>query len=68
VLKVVADVPTIRELHFYCTHLDHLNEEWRMKQVMAMMSRDDAAHVLAGSLNSLDTADYMQERWENMLL
>jgi endonuclease/exonuclease/phosphatase family metal-dependent hydrolase len=66
VLKVVVDVPTIGELHFHCTHLDHLNEEWRMKQVMAMMSRDDAPHVLAGSLNSLDTTDYLQERWEDI--
>lgn len=67
VLKVVVDVPTTGELNFYCTHLDHLNEDWRMKQVMAMMSRDDAVHVLAGSLNSLDTADYSQERWEDIV-
>lgn len=67
VLKVVVDVPTIGDLHFHCTHLDHLNEGWRMKQVMAMMSRDDAAHILAGSLNSLDTTDYSQERWEDIV-
>ncbi|KAH9296825.1 hypothetical protein KI387_028507 [Taxus chinensis] len=63
VLKVVVDVPLVGELHFHCTQLDHLDEGWRMKQVTTMMSGEDTPHILIGGLNSLDTTDYSEERW-----
>eukprot|EP01018_Ginkgo_biloba_P039696 Gb_07911 [translate_table: standard] len=67
VLKVVVDVPSSGELHFHCTHLDHLDEDWRMKQIKAMMDMNNAPHILIGGLNSLDTMDYSQERWEDIV-
>ncbi|XP_057870584.1 uncharacterized protein LOC131077163 isoform X2 [Cryptomeria japonica] len=67
VLKVVVDVPLVGELHIHCTQLDHLDEGWRMKQVTAMVSGEDTPHILIGGLNSLDTNDYSEERWEDIV-
>lgn len=69
VLKVVIDVPIVGELHLHCTQLDHLDEGWRMKQVMSLMSgdKDDTPHILIGGLNSLDTTDYSEERWKDIV-
>ncbi|CAI0395392.1 unnamed protein product [Linum tenue] len=33
VLKATINVPNVGEVNFHCTHLDHLDEQWRMKQV-----------------------------------
>ncbi|XP_059295587.1 uncharacterized protein LOC132048922 [Lycium ferocissimum] len=64
VLKATIDVPRVGELNFYCTHLDHLDENWRMKQINAIIqSSDNKPHILAGGLNSLDETDYSPERW-----
>lgn len=67
VLKVTVDVPQAGELNFHCTHLDHLDENWRMKQINAIIQSDDAPHVLAGGLNSLDETDYSVERWMDIV-
>ncbi|KAL3517524.1 hypothetical protein ACH5RR_020113 [Cinchona calisaya] len=63
VLKATIDVPNIGEFNFYCTHLDHLDENWRMKQIDAIIQSTDAPHILAGGLNSLEETDYSPERW-----
>lgn len=63
VLKATIDVPRVGELNFYCTHLDHLDENWRMKQINAIIQSSDKPHILAGGLNSLDETDYSTERW-----
>ncbi|TKY62493.1 Endonuclease/exonuclease/phosphatase protein [Spatholobus suberectus] len=67
VLKATIDVPQEGELHFYCTHLDHLDENWRMKQINAIIQSNDEPHILAGGLNSLDESDYSQERWTDIV-
>ncbi|XP_027116165.1 uncharacterized protein [Coffea arabica] len=67
VLKATIDVPHIGELNFYCTHLDHLDENWRMKQINAIIQSTDAPHILAGGLNSLDESDYSPERWTDIV-
>ncbi|RDX60541.1 hypothetical protein CR513_61306, partial [Mucuna pruriens] len=67
VLKATIDVPQEGELHFYCTHLDHLDEKWRMKQINAIIQSNDEPHILAGGLNSLDESDYSQERWTDIV-
>jgi len=67
VLKATIDVPQVGELNFYCTHLDHLDENWRMKQVNAIIQSSDEPHILAGGLNSLDESDYSQERWTDIV-
>ncbi|KAK7336710.1 hypothetical protein VNO77_17256 [Canavalia gladiata] len=67
VLKATIDVPQAGELNFYCTHLDHLDENWRMKQINAMIQSNDEPHILAGGLNSLDESDYSQERWTDIV-
>ncbi|KAK7392384.1 hypothetical protein VNO78_20821 [Psophocarpus tetragonolobus] len=67
VLKATIDVPQTGELNFYCTHLDHLDENWRMKQVNAIIQSSDEPHILAGGLNSLDESDYSQERWTDIV-
>ncbi|KAF3783811.1 hypothetical protein EJ110_NYTH28966 [Nymphaea thermarum] len=67
VLKVVVDIPSTGEINFHCTHLDHLDENWRMKQVKATVEADDSPHLLAGCLNSLDETDYSEERWTDMV-
>ncbi|CAN1765675.1 hypothetical protein LINPERHAP1_LOCUS9701 [Linum perenne] len=63
VLKATINVPNIGEVNFHCTHLDHLDEKWRMKQVNAIIQSSEAPHLLAGGLNSLDETDYSEERW-----
>ncbi|CAI0466548.1 unnamed protein product [Linum tenue] len=35
VLKATIEVPWAGEVDVYCTQLDHLNENWRMKQINA---------------------------------
>ena len=67
VLKVTIDVPRTGELNFYCTQLDHLDEEWRMKQINAIIKSSDQPHVLAGGINSLSGSDYSFERWNNIV-
>ncbi|XP_058770229.1 uncharacterized protein LOC131643893 [Vicia villosa] len=67
VLKATIDVPEAGELNFYCTHLDHLDENWRMKQINAIIQTNDEPHILAGGLNSLEESDYSQERWTDIV-
>jgi len=67
VLKATIDVPEAGELNFYCTHLDHLDENWRMKQINAIIQSNNEPHILAGGLNSLDESDYSQERWTDIV-
>lgn len=67
VLKATIDVPQVGELNFYCTHLDHLDENWRMKQINAIIQSSDNPHILAGGLNSLDETDYSPERWTEIV-
>lgn len=69
VLKATIDVPEVGEVSFHCTHLDHLDENWRMKQINAIIksSDDNEPHILAGGLNSLDESDYSEERWTDIV-
>lgn len=66
-LKATIDVPRIGELNFCCTQLDHLDENWRMKQINAIIQSNDNPHILAGGLNSLDASDYSIERWTDIV-
>ncbi|WOL03196.1 hypothetical protein Cni_G11916 [Canna indica] len=63
VLKATVEVPRAGEVNFHCTHLDHLDENWRMKQINSILRSSDGPHILAGGLNSLDETDYSAERW-----
>ncbi|KAK3415687.1 hypothetical protein EUGRSUZ_H01575 [Eucalyptus grandis] len=67
VLKATIEVPHVGEVNFQCTHLDHLDENWRMKQVGAIIQSSDSPHILAGGLNSLDETNYSQERWTDIV-
>ncbi|KAK3415702.1 hypothetical protein EUGRSUZ_H01558 [Eucalyptus grandis] len=67
VLKATIEVPHVGEVNFQRTHLDHLDENWRMKQVGAIIHSSDSPHILAGGLNSLDDTDYSQERWTDIV-
>ncbi|KAJ8766398.1 hypothetical protein K2173_022457 [Erythroxylum novogranatense] len=67
VLKATICIPWAGELEFYCTQLDHLNENWRMKQINAMIQSNNSPHLLAGGLNSLDASDYSSERWMDIV-
>lgn len=68
VLKATIDIPWMGELNFYCTQLDHLDENWRMKQIDAIIqSSNHQPHILAGGINSLDCSDYSAERWMNIV-
>ncbi|KAG4956177.1 hypothetical protein AAZX31_15G095800 [Glycine max] len=66
VLKATVDVPWAGEINFHSTQLDHLDENWRMKQVHAIIRSNDPPHILAGGLNSLYGADYSSERWTDI--
>ncbi|KAI3756105.1 hypothetical protein L1987_55918 [Smallanthus sonchifolius] len=67
VLKATIDVPRTGELNFYCTQLDHLDEDWRMKQVHSIIKSSDQPHVLAGGINSLCGSDYSFDRWTTIV-
>lgn len=67
VLRATIEVPRAGEVSFHCTHLDHLDESWRMKQVNAMLRSVDGPHILAGGLNALDGTDYSAERWADIV-
>ncbi|KAG2693573.1 hypothetical protein I3760_08G102800 [Carya illinoinensis] len=67
VLKATIDVPHMGEVNFSCTLLDHLDENWRMKQINAIIQASDEPHILAGGLNSLDVTDYSPERWTDIV-
>ncbi|XP_059434169.1 uncharacterized protein LOC132167272 isoform X2 [Corylus avellana] len=66
-LKVTIEVPWTGEVDFYCTQLDHLDENWRIKQMNAIIQSTDRPHILAGGLNSLDVSDYSSERWTDIV-
>ncbi|XP_022760028.1 uncharacterized protein LOC111306421 [Durio zibethinus] len=67
VLKATIEVPQTGEVNFHCTHLDHLDENWRMKQINAIIQSNDGPHILAGGLNSLEETDYSTERWTDII-
>ncbi|XP_062186566.1 uncharacterized protein LOC133890135 [Phragmites australis] len=67
VLRATIEVPEAGEINFHCTHLDHLDEGWRMKQVDAILRSSDGPHILAGGLNALDGTDYSPERWADIV-
>lgn len=68
VLKATIEVPEVGEVNFHCTHLDHLDENWRMKQINAIIrANDECPHILIGGLNSLDETDYSFERWTDIV-
>ncbi|KAM3364311.1 hypothetical protein ACQJBY_014575 [Aegilops geniculata] len=67
VLRATIEVPRAGEVNFHCTHLDHLDESWRMKQVDAMRRSVDGPHILAGGLNALDGTDYSADRWADIV-
>ncbi|XP_031100375.1 uncharacterized protein LOC116004452 [Ipomoea triloba] len=67
VMKATIDVPEVGEINFFCTLLDHLDENWRMKQINAIIQSSDTPHILAGGLNSLDQADYSAHRWAEIV-
>ncbi|KAK1317610.1 hypothetical protein QJS10_CPA05g00571 [Acorus calamus] len=67
VVKATIQVPRAGLVNFHCTHLDHLDENWRMKQINAILESDDEPHILAGGLNSLDGTDYSTERWADIV-
>ena len=67
VLKATIDVPQAGEVNFHCTHLDHLDENWRMKQITSIIQSNEGPHILAGGLNSLDETDYSSERWTDIV-
>jgi endonuclease/exonuclease/phosphatase family metal-dependent hydrolase len=67
VLRATIEVPDAGEINFHCTHLDHLDEGWRMKQVDAILRSSDGPHILAGGLNALDGTDYSDERWADIV-
>ncbi|KAG2395778.1 uncharacterized protein HKW66_Vig0068460 [Vigna angularis] len=66
VLKATIDVPWAGEINLHSTQLDHLDENWRMKQVQEIFRSNDTPHILAGGLNSLYGADYSSERWTDI--
>ncbi|KAL6593964.1 hypothetical protein ACP70R_014197 [Stipagrostis hirtigluma subsp. patula] len=47
VLRVTVDVPGAGEVNFHCTHLDHLDDSLRMKQVNSILRSADGHHILA---------------------
>ncbi|KAK4407088.1 hypothetical protein Sango_0289800 [Sesamum angolense] len=67
VLKATIDVPQAGEINFFCTLLDHLDENWRVKQINAIIQSTGVPHILAGGLNALDETDYSQERWTDIV-
>ncbi|XP_010551045.1 PREDICTED: uncharacterized protein LOC104821760 isoform X2 [Tarenaya hassleriana] len=67
VLKATIEVPWAGEVNVYCTQLDHLDENWRMKQIDEVTRGDKSPHILLGGLNSLDVSDYSAERWNHIV-
>lgn len=67
VLKATIEVPKAGDINFLCTHLDHLDENWRMKQINTILRSTEGPHILAGCLNSLDETDYSAERWADIV-
>ncbi|KAH7839026.1 hypothetical protein Vadar_033958 [Vaccinium darrowii] len=67
VLRATIDVPHVGEVNFQCTLLDHLDENWRMKQINAIIESNEGPHILAGGLNSFDETDYSPERWTDIV-
>ncbi|CAA0383214.1 unnamed protein product [Arabidopsis thaliana] len=67
VLKVTVEIPWAGDVNVYCTQLDHLDENWRMKQIDAITRGDESPHILLGGLNSLDGSDYSIARWNHIV-
>jgi endonuclease/exonuclease/phosphatase family metal-dependent hydrolase len=65
-VRVEVDAPW-GPLRVLGTHLEHLREEDRLRQVRHLHDRADlGGAVLLGDLNSLRAADYSPERWEEI--
>uniref|UniRef100_A0A368UIH7 Endonuclease/exonuclease/phosphatase domain-containing protein n=1 Tax=Glycine max TaxID=3847 RepID=A0A368UIH7_SOYBN len=57
VLKAVEDVPQAGEINFYCSHHDHHDENWRMKQYYKEMGKPTPKVEVMKYLKSKDYTD-----------
>ncbi|KAH9610245.1 hypothetical protein KSS87_012873 [Heliosperma pusillum] len=67
VQKILEDDDFSGEIDVYCTQLDNLDENWRMKQIKAIIQSSERPHILVGCLNSLERSDYALGRWINII-
>lgn len=57
-----------------CTHLDHMREEERVKQINSLIEKlqnrfdSERPHLIMGDLNELSRADYSPTEWANLQL
>ncbi|BBH10342.1 DNAse I-like superfamily protein [Prunus dulcis] len=66
-VQKIFDDTDFRRSQLPLHHLDHLDENWRMRQINAIIQSSNEPHILAGGLNSLDESDYSQERWTDIV-
>ncbi|XP_057756407.1 uncharacterized protein LOC130975669 [Arachis stenosperma] len=61
VLKATIDVLEAGEMNFYCTHLDHLDENWRMKQINAIRVTAEDIPQQKTKSNDTNLSQYSEE-------
>lgn len=63
--RLEGDHPFIQNRLFAVTHLDHLNEDDRLKQIQGFHSFQNTIDVLMGDMNALTRDDYSDEYYQN---
>jgi endonuclease/exonuclease/phosphatase family metal-dependent hydrolase len=78
--RALLSVPILfkgKPMHIYVTHLDHQDENVRMKQINSIMQRieqdkferykgKEFPHILLGDFNALKKEDYTKQQWDDI--
>jgi endonuclease/exonuclease/phosphatase family metal-dependent hydrolase len=66
--RLDGDHPFIQNRVFAVTHLDHVNEDDRLKQIQGFDSFHDTIDILMGDMNALTRDDYSDEYFQKQII
>jgi len=66
--RLGGDHPFVKDRLFGVTHLDHLNEDDRLKQIEYFKPHEENIDILMGDMNSLTRDDYSDDYYENVVV
>lgn len=74
IVCTVVEIENVGEIGIYCTHLDQIKEETRLKQLeqifefLEQKGLDKIPHLIVGDFNSLGHAeDYPKKQWDLLI-
>jgi len=66
--RLGGDHPFVKDRLFGVTHLDHMNEDDRLKQIEYFKPHEENIDILMGDMNSLTRDDYSDDYYKNIVV